>query len=126
MSSTKTKSDWNDESTSEISVTLLPLSTEQTHSVLELVQGPGAPRQYELHRSEMVVGRSPDNAIAIHSRSLSRRHSRFSCRNGRLLIDDLGSTNGTMVNGRRVDAEHELHHGDLVLIGDATFRIELP
>ena len=76
--------------------------------------------------SEMVVGRSPDNAIAIHSRSLSRRHSRFSCRNGRLLIDDLGSTNGTMVNGRRVDAEHELHHGDLVLIGDATFRIELP
>jgi Ca-activated chloride channel family protein len=76
--------------------------------------------------AEMVVGRAPDNAIAIHSRSLSRRHSRFSCRNGRLLIDDLGSTNGTMVNGERVDAEHELHHGDLVMIGDATFRIELP
>jgi hypothetical protein len=47
MSSQKTKNDWNDESTSEISVTLLPLSTEQTPSVLEMVQGPGAPRPYE-------------------------------------------------------------------------------
>ena len=50
MSSHKTKNDWNDESTSEISVTLLPLSTEQAVSVLEMVQGPGAPRSYELYR----------------------------------------------------------------------------
>jgi Ca-activated chloride channel family protein len=76
--------------------------------------------------SEMIVGRAPDNAIAVNSRSLSRRHSRFACRDSRLFVDDLGSTNGTIVNGRRVSAEHELQHGDLVLIGDVTFRIDLP
>jgi Ca-activated chloride channel family protein len=76
--------------------------------------------------SEMVVGRSPDNAIWVGSRSLSRRHTRFSCRGGVLVVDDLGSTNGTLVNGHRLTTARILKKGDSVVAGEARFIIDLP
>jgi pSer/pThr/pTyr-binding forkhead associated (FHA) protein len=121
MSSPKTKSDWNDESTSEISVTLLPLSTEQTLSVLELVQGPGAPRRYELFRPEMVVGRAVDADVPINSTDLSRKHVLIK-RNGagQHQIVDLESRNGVFVNGLKIHLA-TLHDGDSIQLGTVLF-----
>lgn len=121
MSSHKTKNDWNDESTSEISVTLLPLSTEQTPSVLEMVQGPGAPRQYELYRAEMVVGRAIDADVPINSTDLSRRHVLLKRGpSGQYSIQDLESRNGVFINGVRAHSA-TLHDGDSVQMGSILF-----
>jgi len=121
MSSQKTKNDWNDESTSEISVTLLPLSTEQTPSVLEMVQGPGAPRNYELYRAEMVIGRALDADVPINSTDLSRRHVRIKrAASGQHLLQDLESRNGVFVNGVKVHSA-TLHDGDSVQLGSILF-----
>ena len=119
--SSKTKNDWNDESTSEISVTLLPLSTEQTPSVLEMVQGPGAPRNYELHRAELVVGRSIDAEIPINSTDLSRKHVILKrMASGQFNLTDLKSRNGVYVNGIKVH-QAVLHDGDSIQMGSLLF-----
>jgi pSer/pThr/pTyr-binding forkhead associated (FHA) protein len=121
MSSQRTKNDWNDESTSEISVTLLPLSTEQSPSVLELVQGPGAPRKYDLYAAEMVVGRAIDADVPINSTDLSRRHVvvKRNASNQYSLLD-LESRNGVYVNGVKVHSAI-LHDGDNVQLGSLVF-----
>ena len=121
MASQKTKNDWNDESTSEISVTLLPLSTEQTPSVLEMVQGPGAPRKYELFRAEMVVGRAIDADVPINSTDLSRRHVLLKrASSGQFAVQDLESRNGVFLNGVKVHSAI-LHDGDSVQMGSILF-----
>ena len=76
-------------------------------------------------RPEMTVGRSPDNEIPVISSMLSRRHTRFVCRDGKMIVVDLRSTNGTYVNGERVGSPRVLKPGDAVLIGDLTFEIKL-
>ena len=121
MSSQRPKNDWNDESTSEISVKLLPLSTEQTPAVLEMVQGPGAPRNYELHRPEVVVGRSLDVDVSINSTDLSRRHVALRrMPSGQFNLHDLESRNGVFVNGVKVHSA-VLHDGDSVQMGSILF-----
>ena len=72
------------------------------------------------------MGRSPDNALRIDSRAVSRRHSKFSCRDGQLILTDLGTTNGTMLNGQRITASAVLQTGDTVTVGDVCFEVELP
>jgi Ca-activated chloride channel family protein len=73
----------------------------------------------------MSVGRSPENEICIASSSLSRRHTGFLCKGGMLLVRDMGSTNGTILNGTRVTSMAQLKHGDKVQLGDYVLEIEL-
>lgn len=64
----------------------------------------------------MTLGRDPRNAIVLNDASVSRVHCRIDTRNGRVLVADLKSTNGTWVNGRGI--EHaELADGDRLLVG---------
>ncbi|MCC7075602.1 MAG: FHA domain-containing protein [Acidimicrobiia bacterium] len=64
----------------------------------------------------MTVGRDPRNAIVLNDPSVSRVHCRLEARQGGIHVTDLRSTNGTWVNGRRID-EVDLTHGDRVLLG---------
>lgn len=64
----------------------------------------------------MTVGRDPRNAIVLNDPSVSRVHCRLEARQGYIHVTDLRSTNGTWVNGRRID-EVDLAHGDRVLLG---------
>lgn len=75
--------------------------------------------------SEMTVGRSPSNEICVPSSMLSRRHSRFVCRDGGVVIVDLASTNGTFLNGKRVSSPEKLKSGDKLQIGDVSFELLL-
>ena len=68
------------------------------------------------------VGRSSENEIVVDEDGVSRRHCRFKLDHGRLRVLDLGSTNGTYVNGRRVQDE-PVDHGDMVLVGRSLFEI---
>ncbi|MEO5363308.1 MAG: FHA domain-containing protein [Magnetococcus sp. DMHC-8] len=72
-----------------------------------------------LHKETTTIGRTETNDIPIENLAVSRAHAEIVRANGRFLLRDLGSSNGTFVNGTRV-TEHPLRDGDAVLIGKHT------
>lgn len=73
-------------------------------------------RSYSLEGQLVKVGRATDNDLLIDDRRVSRRHAELVQANGQWVIRDLGSTNGTAVNGRLV-RESGLHDGDRISLG---------
>jgi hypothetical protein len=72
---------------------------------------------------ELVVGRHPDCDVVVANRWVSRRHARLVFRDGTWVCQDLGSTNGTSVNGERV-GRSELRPGDLLVLGAQPLKID--
>src|SRR5258706_2224107 len=70
----------------------------------------------------LVIGRTDDADLAIDDHKLSRRHACITTRAGEVEIEDLGSRNGTFINGQRVE-KSKLKSGDRVLIGASTLRL---
>ena len=71
----------------------------------------------------VVVGRSLDCELAVVTPHVSRRHARFSVEDFQLYVEDLGSSNGTVVNGKKVEGRYALGHEDEVRLHDIIFRI---
>ncbi len=71
-----------------------------------------------LLRDEITIGREPGNTIRLTERNVSRSHARLVKRNGDYVVEDLGSYNGVLLNGTRVDSRAELSAGDQLAIGD--------
>lgn len=78
---------------------------------------------YQLDRPKLVVGREPNCEIHIDNLGISRQHCAFMQRNEAFLVQDLGSSNGTYVNGRKV-TEHFLNDADEIVIGKYTLRFK--
>ena len=94
------------------------------HWSIAVEQGPRELRGVRLNVSgPVVVGRSPGADIVIGAEYVSGRHARFCLLGTALTIEDLGSTNGTLVNAARIEMPVTLADGDLVSIGDVTLRI---
>ena len=87
---------------------------------LALEEGPSRKTLYPL-TGQATIGRSPDNAISIEDPIVSRHHARITCQDGIWSVEDLGSANGIIFEGNRVD-KMVLNSGDIFQIGDATFR----
>ncbi len=66
------------------------------------------------------IGRSGENAIVLAHERISRRHAQIEWDGERYLLRDLGSRNGTVLNGRRIEAPEPLRHGDLIGVGGFT------
>lgn len=96
-----------------------------TNPYLELSDPAASAKRLELPRDgkDLVVGRSPDCQLVIASGAVSRHHARIRRENDRVTVEDLGSSNGTFVNGVRLSAPAELKDRDRVSFGtvDATF-----
>ena len=75
-----------------------------------------------LHEGENVIGRTPDSDIQVASERVSRMHALIAVEGGRATIEDLGSKNGTYVDGQRIDAPTELVDGDRINIGPAVLQ----
>jgi pSer/pThr/pTyr-binding forkhead associated (FHA) protein len=76
-------------------------------------------QEYSVER-EMTLGRNPGNDIQINEEKASRRHCRFRPEDGKLTVEDLGSSNGTKVNGVKIEAVCTLKDGDTIAIGAHT------
>jgi Protein of unknown function (DUF3662)/FHA domain len=70
------------------------------------------------------VGRLPECTIALVDSNVSRRHSEIRPSGSSYVVVDLGSTNGTKVNGTRIQGEHTLRDGDIVSVGSTHLRFE--
>jgi pSer/pThr/pTyr-binding forkhead associated (FHA) protein len=71
------------------------------------------------------IGRSADADVRIEDRYASGVHARLYSRGPAYYAEDMGSTNGTFLNGHRLDGEAELTDLDVIRIGDTEFRFEL-
>jgi DNA-binding winged helix-turn-helix (wHTH) protein len=80
-------------------------------------------RSIPLGEGTHVLGRDPSVAVWIDSVIASRRHAAITVASGSLIIEDLGSHNGTFVNGRRLDAPSPLADGDEIRVGPATLAV---
>jgi hypothetical protein len=70
------------------------------------------------------IGRSPSSDIVLADEFVSQTHARIFPRKQFLFIEDLGSTNGTFIDGRRVEGEYQIRPGQELVIGDTIFRYE--
>src|ERR1051325_3612347 len=84
----------------------------------------GAERREVIDRTEINVGRVQGNELMLPKGNVSKRHARLLYRDGRFIITDLKSTNGTYVNGRKIAQATIVREGDKIYIGDFVLRIE--
>jgi hypothetical protein len=74
--------------------------------------------------ASVTIGRSPEADITIADSFVSSRHARVSPSAGGPILEDLGSTNGTVVNGARIAGPTTLRKGDKVTLGDVVLKVE--
>src|SRR5579875_2314960 len=72
---------------------------------------------FVLKEDETSVGRTRENALCVSDPEVSRRHARFLKRGDTVVLEDLGSSNGTFVNGELISGEVTLRDGDRIAFG---------
>jgi FHA domain len=88
---------------------------------LDLEEG----EDYELNSAQLTLGRGGQNDIPLaKDEYVSARHVRFEPRQDGVWVQDLGSTNGTYLNGVRLERPRRLTNGDVVRVGDTDLRFE--
>jgi len=80
---------------------------------------------YPLDSNRNILGRSVDAAVAVDDAKVSRNHATVDIQNGFHYLADLGSINGTYLNGERIDHAIMISVGDRIRIGSAVFHVEL-
>ncbi|NUQ50905.1 MAG: FHA domain-containing protein, partial [Phycisphaerae bacterium] len=81
-------------------------------------------RDFALGPDKTVVGRATECTLRVPARDVSRRHCEIEVAGGRVLVRDLGSSNGTFLNGKRI-TEAQLNPGDRLTIGPVTFVVQI-
>jgi hypothetical protein len=89
------------------------------------IAGPTEGQVYPLASKAMLIGRAAECDIVLGGAAVSRQHARITRKNGRCLVQDLGSTNGTLVNGKRIK-QAEIAPGDELQVGDHRLRLAGP
>jgi hypothetical protein len=97
-----------------------------TDAFLVVEEGGGLPRgeHFDLFGG-VSLGRSADADIRLDDRYASGIHARVFNRSGAYFVEDMNSTNGTLLNSRDLHGEAELNAGDVIRIGDTEFRFEV-
>jgi hypothetical protein len=80
--------------------------------------GPTPGVTFPLEGEQLIIGRDSSNNVAINDAEISRKHSRLTFQGGKYVLEDLGSTNGTFVNGQRLAGPVVLKPGDVVSLGE--------
>ncbi len=91
----------------------------------QLVQR-GTGKVIPLGSEPITIGRQEDNSIVLADTQVSRHHAEITTQGGWCALRDLGSANGTWVNGERISGSHVLGHGDVVQLGQTSFEVVLP
>jgi hypothetical protein len=85
---------------------------------LVMHSGPTPGKTFPLEGDVLTIGREAGNQIAINDAEISRKHSQLVFQGGKYVLTDLGSTNGTFVNGQRLTGQHVLQSGEIISLGE--------
>ncbi|MDX1523593.1 MAG: FHA domain-containing protein, partial [Anaerolineae bacterium] len=99
---------------------------QQPKRQLQLVvhAGPLAGKGFPISGDTLTFGRDPENNITLDDTQVSRFHARLLLRDDEVIIEDLGSTNGTLVNGTPVTSQHVLQPADIISVGSSVFGVK--
>lgn len=101
-----------------------PSGPPPTGKVLLLITEPKLrERVYRLHKKPVTIGRGKEVDISLRDNKTSRQHLRIEKVEGRIMVEDLGSQNGTRVNGRKIRQPIEVISGDEIQIGRTMIRV---
>ena len=89
---------------------------------LVVIAGPGLGHQYDLGDKIVDIGRQEECVISVPSSKVSRRHASVQRVLGRYTLADLGSTNGTYLNGKRIEKAQQLNDGDKIKVGELVLK----
>lgn len=87
---------------------------------LVLKSGPNTGQKLELGADEVVIGRDVNANFVISDPEISRRHARVYMQGANYVVEDLGSTNGTVVSGQRIAGPYILRPGEMITLGEHT------
>jgi sigma-B regulation protein RsbU (phosphoserine phosphatase) len=93
-------------------------------AVLVTVKGPNLGQRFPLERDGTLIGRQPDAAVYLESLAVSRQHARLLWQDGGWVVEDVGSSNGTYVNGRRVQGRTTLTERDALQVGPYVLHLQ--
>ena len=85
---------------------------------LVMHSGPTPGKVFPLSGDIIIIGREAENGIVINDAEISRKHTQLVFQGGKYIVTDLGSTNGTFVNGQRLTGQHVLIPGETVSLGE--------
>jgi pSer/pThr/pTyr-binding forkhead associated (FHA) protein len=91
---------------------------------LTIHSGPQAGRELTVDRPSIRIGRGSGNELTIQDNQSSRQHAEITQQGNQYFVRDLGSTNGTFVNGQRITGAHALQPGDQIRIGETTIGFQ--
>ena len=104
---------------------LRPGGTSGRSYVLRFISGKYQGGEFPIVNDKpIIVGRSSDLDMVLVEDMVSRKHARITMQTDQIWIEDLGSTNGTFVNGSQVDGLAPIAFGDEIQIGQARLRLE--
>jgi len=86
---------------------------------LVMKTGPAPGKVYSLDKSEILIGREAGSDVFVNDEEVSRQHAHLTSQFGDYVLVDLGSTNGTFVNGQRATGQRILKPGDTLLLGES-------
>ena len=85
---------------------------------LTMRQGPNPGHRFTVRKGNITIGRVPTNDVSIPEQQVSRHHANITWENDRFVIRDLGSANGTAVNGTQLTGPCPLRDGDVIGLGE--------
>jgi sigma-B regulation protein RsbU (phosphoserine phosphatase) len=90
---------------------------------LHIQPAQGRPFDHILEEESLIIGRATTAGLSLADPFLSRQHSRFFQKNGRVFVEDLGSRNGTLVNGHAISAPTEVLAGDVLEVSASVITV---
>ena len=89
-------------------------------------KGGGGGRSLTFEKAEVTIGRLAGNDIVLGKGNVSKYHSRFVLKDGKYIVVDMQSTNGTFVNGKKIAAPQVVKPSDKIYIGDYILNVAAP
>src|SRR5512142_1948299 len=105
---------------------LVPFRYREPMFTIIIQEKGGEQRRMVFNKPEVTIGRVQGNDIVLPKGNVSKRHARIVLKDGKFIIVDLKSTNGTYVNGRKITSPLVIKETDKIYIGDFILTIEEP
>ena len=116
--------EWDEETTSATEIEeireKLSSSTHRNKPVLTVLTGSASGQQFKVFKGAAVIGRAPNAEVRLEDDGISRTHARIRAETNRAWVEDMGSRNGTFLNGAKITATAELKEGDKIQVGRGT------